>query len=58
MNHMKRIIATAAALAREAIGLAGVGLISAGAHDIYPPLGFIVLGCFLIYFAVILSGGE
>ena len=47
--------AIVAALARDAMGIAGAGLIAFGAWLIYEPLGYIVAGCMLVAAAVLMA---
>lgn len=51
-------LARFAALARDAAGLAGAGLIAYGAWLVYAPAGFIAGGALLIAGALLLARGE
>ncbi len=45
-------------LLRDLAGLSGVGLVAYGAWLVYPPAGFIVGGCLLIFGALLLALGH
>jgi len=47
-----------ASLARDAIGLVGIGLVSYGAWLAFRPIGFIVLGVLLLTGVWLLSKGA
>lgn len=46
---------TLRALARDALGLAGIGGVTYGAWLIYKPAGFVIVGLFALAMCVLLS---
>lgn len=58
VGMLRNALKVAPALARDLAGLTGVGLISYGAWQIYPPAGFIVGGSLMIAGVLLLALGN